>query len=107
MKVLEINTVYGEGSTGKIVESLHGYCVKNDIECVSAYRALNKKEHYDDTIRLSSAFDNRVHNFLSRLTMFKGFFSAFKTQRFIRKIKKNPPDVIHLHNLHGSFINSS
>ncbi|MGN1169547.1 MAG: glycosyltransferase [Acutalibacteraceae bacterium] len=37
--------------------------------------------------------------------MFKGFFSAFKTQRFIRKIKKNPPDVIHLHNLHGSFIN--
>ena len=105
MRVLQINTVYGQGSTGKIVESLHDFCLSNNIDCVSGYRALNKKERYDDTIRLSSAIDNRVHNFLSRFTMFKGFFSVFKTIGFIRKIKTLSPDLIHLHNLHGSYIN--
>ena len=105
MRVLQINTVYGEGSTGKIVESLHDFCLINNIECISGYRCLDKKEHYTDTLKMSSSFDNRVHNFLSQFTMFKGFFSIFKTYSFIRTLKKMPPDIIHLHNLHGSFIN--
>lgn len=105
MKVLQINTVYGEGSTGKIVRSLHDFCLQNEIECVSGYRCLEPRKTYPDTIQMSSVFDNRVHNLLSKYTMFKGFFSVLKTHSFIRNIKRYSPDIIHLHNLHGSYIN--
>ena len=105
MKVLQINTVYGEGSTGKIVQSLHDFCLQNQIECISGYRCLEPRKAYPDTIQMSSVFDNRVHNCLSKYTMFKGFFSVFKTLSFIRKVNNISPDIIHLHNLHGSYIN--
>ena len=37
MKVLEINTVYGIGSTGKIVSDLYEMLLKQGNECVIAY----------------------------------------------------------------------
>lgn len=106
MKVLQINTVYGEGSTGKIAKDIHDICVKHNIECLSAYRCRKKgTEKFADSIEISSAFDSRIHGFFSRLTMFKGCFSYFKTLRFLRVVKKYSPDLIHLHNLHGSYVN--
>lgn len=106
MKILQINTVYGEGSTGKIAEDIHDACKKEHISCISAYRCRAKgRPEAEDTIEISSSSDSRIHGFLSRLTMFKGCFSVFKTIKFIRKVKKYSPDIIHLHNLHGSYIN--
>lgn len=37
--------------------------------------------------------------------MFKGTGSLLKTARFLRWVDGYAPDVIHLHNLHGSYIN--
>ena len=37
MKVLEINAVYGFGSTGTIVQDIQNYCEKEGIECYVAY----------------------------------------------------------------------
>ena len=36
-----------------------------------------------------------------------GFGSTLATYRFIQKIKKIKPDIIHLHNLHGYYLNIS
>lgn len=106
MKVLQINTVYGEGSTGKIAKEIHDLCVSEKIECLSAYRCAKKGQaKLEDSIEISSAFDSRLHGLLSRFTMFKGCFSFFKTLSFLRKVKRYSPDLIHLHNLHGSYIN--
>lgn len=108
MKVLQINTVYGIGSTGKIVKDIHDECVRQGIECVAAFRAGSGCEDaYDDIIEIGTPFGCRLHGFLARFTMFKGCFSRFSTRKLIKKLKKYAPDVIHLHNLHGSYINIS
>lgn len=106
MKVLQINTVYGQGSTGMIVKSIHDYCKEKHILCVSAHRYGTKEERMlDDTITISSKWDSRLHGQISRFTMFKGMGSIGRTARFLKQVSMFAPDLIHLHNLHGSYIN--
>lgn len=106
MKILQINTVYGEGSTGKIAKDIHDVCRAQGIECVTAFRCLRSgQELLEDSVEISSPLDSRIHGFLSYFTMFKGCFSKVRTFRFLKKVGKYSPDLIHLHNLHGSYIN--
>ena len=106
MKVLQINTVYGKGSTGKIAKEIHDACVKANVECKTAYRYREATTPaFEDTMVVSSWLDCHIHNRLSRYTLLQGCFSYVRTKSFIRKVKKYSPDVIHLHNLHGSYIN--
>ena len=103
MKILQINTVYGVGSTGKMAEQLHDLCLAHGIECLTGHRD-NGKKPLRDALEISGRFNGRVHGFLARMTMLKGYFSYFRTKMFLRKVKKYRPDVIHLHNLHGCYI---
>lgn len=106
MRILQINTVYGSGSTGKIAMDIHDLCSAHNIECVCGYRSLIKENaSIPYSIIISGKIDSRVHGFLARYTMLKGCFSYFTTKRFIKKIKAYNPDLIHLHNLHGSYVN--
>ena len=106
MKVLQINPVYGEGSTGAIAKAIHDLCLEHGIQCVSAHRYVKKGEQpLADTLTVSSKWDSRIHGQLSRFTMFKGAGSVIRTHRFLKKVKEYGPNIIHLHNLHGSYIN--
>lgn len=106
MKVLQINTVYACGSTGRIVEGIHDLCREEHIDCLCACRWLPLKDKFDeDIVAISSKWDSRIHGWLSRFTMYKGLGSIFKTALFLKKVEHYKPDVIHLHNLHGSYIN--
>ena len=108
MKILQINTVYGKGSTGKIAMGIHDVCVREKIECLTAYRYKeNDNQVFSDTITVSSWLDCHIHNRLARCTLLQGCFSYGKTKLFLRKVKKYSPTVIHLHNLHGSYIHLS
>lgn len=103
MKILQINTVYGRGSTGKIAQGLHDVCVEKGHQCVSAYRY--SEGTFEDTLNVSTWLDCHIHNRLARETLLQGSFSWGRTLLFLRKVKRYAPDVIHLHNLHGSYIN--
>lgn len=103
LKVLQINTVYAKGSTGKIAKDLHDLCKKNNIECKTAYRYAEGAP-MEDTLEVSSWLDCHIHNRLAKYTLLQGCFSWIKTRRFLRKVDRYAPDVIHLHNLHGSYI---
>ena len=105
MKVLQINTVYPRGSTGKIAQGIHDLCVEQGIECVIAHRFKEDNNSSKDTIAVSSYLDCHIHNRLACWTMLQGCFSYFKTRKFLRWVKEYNPDVVHLHNIHGSFIN--
>lgn len=105
MKVLQINTVYPHGSTGKIANGIHDLCIKQGIECITAYRYEPSGNILVDTKTISSYLDCHIHNRLSTWTMMQGCFSYFKTRSFLRWVKDYDPDVIHLHNIHGSYIN--
>ena len=107
MKLLQINTVYGLGSTGKIARAIHDTCVDRGISCVSAYRYPEGDTVYPDTLPVSSWLDCHIHNRLARYTLLQGCFSCWRTIRFLRNVRKQKIDLIHLHNLHGSYINLS
>lgn len=102
MKVLQINAVYGIGSTGRIVEELDIALQKVDIDSIVATTQTTKKN--DRVYLVGTTIERKLHAFLSRLTGEQGYFSYCSTKRLVKFIKKEKPDIIHLHNLHANYI---
>lgn len=106
MKVLQINSVCGVGSTGRIAADIHRVLKQNGHESKIAYgRGEAKGVSSDDTIKIGTDRDIYAHAILSRLTDRTGFYSKSATKKLIRSIEEYNPDVIHLHNIHGYYIN--
>lgn len=105
MRILIINTVYAVGSTGKLVKQIAEAIEQSGSECRVAHRYNEKDVTYPSyVVSISSWWDCHIHNRLSRLFMLRGFFSRWKTKRFLKEVDAFKPDVIHLHNIHGNFI---
>lgn len=105
MKVLQINTVYPSGSTGKIAYEINNLCINSGIESRVAYRYLERNKNFKNTYTVSSWLDCHLHNRIASYTALQGCFSYFHTYFFLKKISNYKPDIIHLHNLHGNYIN--
>jgi len=100
MKVVQINTVSGRGSTGKICEgiseALNEAGIENYILCSSASKIRN------NTIEMMpSKFYPKLQALKSRLFGNYGFNSLIETKRIISKLEELKPDVVQLHNIHG------
>lgn len=104
MKILQINSVYGVGSTGKIVKDIHKKLLFKGFDSYVMY-GRGKTVDSDQVIKISSNFDNYCHGLLSRLLDLHGFGSKASTIDLIKQIDLINPDVIHLHNIHGYYIN--
>lgn len=103
MKVFQINTVYGTGSTGRIVADLKHKVEKQGGQCMAAYgRGYTEEEN---TYKIGNRVDMYMHALLTRITDKTAFYSKRNTRRLIDKIIEFEPDVIHLHNLHGYYLN--
>lgn len=101
-----INSVCGVKSTGRICTDLAKELEKNGHEVKIAYgREKVPLEYQKYAIRIGNDLDVKIHGLQSRLFDMAGFGSKKVTQKFIEWIKKYNPDVIHLHNLHGYYIN--
>lgn len=103
MRILEINTVFRRGSTGMIVEKLKERAEAAGHTVLVAHRYSDKDED-DGLVSVSSWLDCHIHNRLHRITGLGGFFSRIRTRRFLRRVRAYAPDLIHLHNLHGSYL---
>ena len=106
MKVLMINVVCGIRSTGRICTDLAAELEKKGHEVKIAYGRENVPDAYQKyAIRIGSEFDWLFHCAKARLFDTSGFGSKIATKRFIDWVKVYDPDVIHLHNIHGYYIN--
>jgi len=106
MKILQINSVCGVGSTGRIAADLYKMAAGKGYHCKVAFgrgRAVGVPDK--DAIRIGNDVDVKIHALMTRITDKTGFYSKGATKRLIRKIKSFDPDVIHLHNLHGYYVN--
>lgn len=104
MKVLQINSVCGIGSTGKIASDIHNILIEYGHESYIAFgRELPK--NCDNIIRIGTKIDNYTHLVKTRLLDKHGFGSKQATIEFIEKVKELNPDIVHLHNIHGYYIN--
>lgn len=103
MKIFQINSVCGTGSTGRIALNLKHYAEQNGAECRIAYgRGLCREP---GCIKIANQADFYLHTALSRLTDRQGFYSKAATGQLVRAILAEKPDVIHLHNIHGYYLN--
>lgn len=104
MIVLQINSVCGIGSTGRIATDLSSILINYGHDSVIAYGRGDAKSS-DKTIRIGSNLDNYWHVFTTRLFDRHGLSSYNATKKFIKEIHRLNPDVIHLHNIHGYYLN--
>lgn len=106
MKVLQINSVCGVGSTGKICQDLYWELKKRGHECKIAWgRRKGGNVPDEDTIQIGRPIDYYWHALSARIFDNTGFCSKRATEKFIQEVKAYDPDVIHLHNIHGYYIN--
>lgn len=103
MKVVQINAVYGSGSTGVIVRDIQAECISNGIECICAYSSA--KGEVEQGYHIGNRFTNKLHAILSRISGKQGYFSFCSTWKFLRFLDACKPDIVHLHNLHSGYIN--
>lgn len=104
MKLLQINSVCGQGSTGRIAKDIHDLFAKLGHECLFAFGRGTAPSGIN-SLRIGSDIDNYLHAAATRLFDIHGFSSTYATKEFIKKVKEYSPDLIHLHNLHGYYIN--
>lgn len=103
MKVLMVNSVCGVGSTGTICTDIAHALSQRGHECYIAYG--QGKTTYTQSYKIGTKLGTNFHNLGSRLLGNQGYYSKEATKKFINYIKDLNPDVIHLHNLHGNYIN--
>ena len=104
MKVLQINAVYGAGSTGCIVEDIHLLTLKNGMESFVAYAIALSNEEIANGYCIGNVLDRKAHALLCRIKGKQAYFSYGATRKLIRYIRKLKPDIVHLHNLHSNYI---
>lgn len=103
MKIVLINTVYGIMSTGRTYRELHDYYVDCGHQCKVFYG--EKKTNLPDAVFMGGLVSHKIHALCSRVTGKTGCYSINATRRLIRFLEKYQPDIVHLGNLHGNFIN--
>lgn len=104
MKILQVNTVCGTGSTGRIASDIHKMLIEQGHESVVAY-GRGTAYNCDNTIKIGNNLDFYTHALKTRILDEHGFGSKNATRKFLERVKNYNPDIIHLHNVHGYYIN--
>lgn len=106
MKVLLINAVCGTGSTGRIVADIWKALKDQGHEAKVAYGVGHGSiVSPEDQIRFNNKIGYYTHNILAKITDKTGMYSKRQTKALLKRIDEFQPDIIHLHNLHGYYIN--
>jgi len=103
-KLLQINSTANWGSTGKIAEQIGELVISKGWESYIAYgRYANKSK--SKLIKIGSKLGMFCHLVESRLFDNHGLASRIATRQLVKEIKRINPDIIHLHNIHGYYLN--
>lgn len=104
MKILQVNCVYKKGSTGKITYDIRSELLKQGIESVVCY-GRGEKINEPHVYKTCGEAYSKINHLLSEFTgvMYGGCF--FSTNKLIKIIKKEKPDVVHLQCINGYFVN--
>lgn len=101
-----INVVCGIRSTGRICTDLAEQLEKQGHTVKIAYGRGDVPNQYEKYAhRIGNSIDVNLHAFRARLFDSAGLGSRYATEQFIKWVREYDPDEIHLHNLHGYYIN--
>ncbi len=102
-KLVQINTVCN-GSTGNIMGAIQKEAMAQGFETVSLY---GRRKGYRDMPceKFGNGISFWIHVIVNTLFDMQGWASGYHTKKMVRRLKEINPDVIHLHNLHGYYLN--
>ena len=103
IKILAINT-FDFGSTGSIMLDIAKEC-RNKGYIYYTLSGSKKSNKTDKHFYIGSRLSQHIHYRLNQITGYHGLFSLVATLKIITIIKDFQPDIIHLHNVHGYYVN--
>lgn len=103
LRYVQVNSFYN-GSTGTIMRNLHRSLMD---EGVDSYIFWGRRHGTigDRERCCATKAGVYLHGALSRLTDRAGFYSKRDTAKLLRRLDEIDPDVVHLHNVHGYWVN--
>ncbi len=104
MKLVQINSVVNTGSTGRIAEEIGEKAMQSNWDSYIAYGRYGNESH-SCVIKIGKSLDVLYHVFQTRVFDKHGFSSKSTTEKFIKELRNIKPDIIHLHNIHGYYLN--
>lgn len=104
MILFQINSTCNWGSTGKIAEEIGQLAIKNGWQSFIAY-GRNSSSSQSNVIKVGDKLSLYRHGLESRLMDNHGLASRKATKELIHLIEQIQPNIIHLHNIHGYYLN--
>lgn len=105
MRLLLINVALNCGSTGKIVEGIGGLAISQGWDVYVAHGARYVNQSSLKNYQVTKKAGEILHYIESSLFDAQGRGSRRETKRFLQVIDEIKPDVVHIHNIHGCFLN--
>lgn len=102
--LFQVNITANWGSHGRIAEQIGELVMQEGWKSYIAYGRCANPSH-SDLVRIGSMNDERLHAIESRILDNHGLASRRATKALIKQIESVNPDIIHLHNIHGYYLN--
>ena len=102
-KIMQINLTCGVGSTGRLAMMLHDESINKGYESRFAYSTF--KPILSSAFKIETRFQNYMRRGLNKYIGKKQIHSTPGTNRLIRYIEKENPNLIHIHNIHLNSVN--
>lgn len=105
MKVLHINAAE-YGSTGKIISNISDYVYSRGGTSVLCAPKITKESTPSlKKYQVSMPYEQGIYRRISYLTGIPYGFAPVSTLKIFKTIKKEKPDVVHLHSINGKVVN--
>lgn len=103
MRIVQINNVYGRGSTGRITQDVHKGLAARGHQSAVLYGRGGSPE--TDAIKTSTEHAAKWNATKARIYSLQYAGARQSTRRILRYLDEYRPDVVHLQNLNGYFVN--
>ncbi len=102
-KLVQINTVCN-GSTGNIMGAIQKEAMAQGFEAISLY---GRSRGYRNMLceKYGNGISFWIHVIVNTLFDMQGSASIYHTKKMVHRLREINPDIIHLHNLHGYYLN--
>lgn len=104
MKILQINSHYNQGGAARIVACIHRQMLSEGENTWVAF-GRGKKPLESNCVRIDTMPEVYWSALVSLIGGINGWSNRIATAKLIRLIRRIQPDVIHLHALHGYYLN--
>lgn len=102
--IVHINSVFEFGSTGRIVSEIHEELLNSGYDSHVIY-GRKQKSHSPTAIRVGGRISTFWHMLMTGVLDRHGFASIQATRKLIASLNAIRPDIVHIHNLHGYYLN--